>query len=96
MKRQNDQGNFCNGKHEIITYSFRGLDHYHHGGNHGSIQADMVLEKNLRVLFLICRKQKVTVYYTRLFLSMGDLKTHSQNYTLPLTKLYLLVQHYTS
>jgi len=38
------------------AYSFRGLVHYHHGGKHG--QADLVLEKELRVLHLICRQQK--------------------------------------
>jgi hypothetical protein len=26
-----------------LAYSFRGLVYYHHGGYHGSIQADMVL-----------------------------------------------------
>ena len=31
-----------------LAYSFRGLVHYHHG----SMQADMVLEKELRVLHL--------------------------------------------
>ena len=31
---------------------FRGLVHYHHGRNHGSVQADMALEKELRVLHL--------------------------------------------
>ena len=35
-----------------LAYSFSGLVHYHHGGKHGSIQADMVLEKELRVLHL--------------------------------------------
>ena len=35
-----------------LAYSFRGLVHYHHGGKHGSIEADMVLEKELRVLHL--------------------------------------------
>jgi hypothetical protein len=30
-------------------YSYSGLVHYHHGGKHGSIQADMVLEEQ-RVL----------------------------------------------
>jgi hypothetical protein len=29
---------------------FRGLVHYHHGRKHGTVQADMVLEKELRVL----------------------------------------------
>ena len=28
-----------------LVYSFRGLVHYHHGEKHGSMQADMVLEK---------------------------------------------------
>ena len=28
-----------------LAYSIRGLVHYHHGGNHGSVQADMVLEE---------------------------------------------------
>jgi hypothetical protein len=35
-----------------LAYSFRGLVRYHHGGKHGSIQADLVLEKELRVLHL--------------------------------------------
>jgi hypothetical protein len=35
-----------------LTYSFKGSVLYHHGGKHGSMQADMVLEKELRVLHL--------------------------------------------
>ena len=35
-----------------LAYSFRGLVHYHHGGKHGSMQADMVLETELTVLYL--------------------------------------------
>ena len=35
-----------------LAYSFRGLVHYHHGRKHGSIQAGMVLEKELEVLHL--------------------------------------------
>ena len=34
-----------------LAYSFRGSVHYHHGGKHGSMQADMVLEE-LRVVHL--------------------------------------------
>jgi len=34
-----------------LAYSFRGSVHYHHGRKHGSVQADMVLEKELRVLY---------------------------------------------
>jgi hypothetical protein len=36
----------------VLAYSFRGSVHYHHGRKHGSMQADMVLEKELRVLHL--------------------------------------------
>ena len=35
-----------------LAYSFRGSVHYHHGGKHGSMPADTVLEKELRVLHL--------------------------------------------
>ena len=31
---------------------FRGLVHYHHGRKHGGTQAGMVLEKELRVLYV--------------------------------------------
>ena len=34
-----------------LAHSFRGSIHYHHGGKHGSIQADMVLDEP-RVLHL--------------------------------------------
>jgi hypothetical protein len=32
-----------------LAYSFRGIVHYHHGGKHGSMKADTVLKKELRV-----------------------------------------------
>jgi hypothetical protein len=35
-----------------LDYSFRGPVNYHHGRVHGSIQADLVLEKELEVLNL--------------------------------------------
>jgi hypothetical protein len=31
---------------------FRGLVHCHHDRKHGSLQADMVLERQLRILYL--------------------------------------------
>jgi hypothetical protein len=34
-----------------LAYSFRGSVHYHHGGKHGIMQADMVLEES-RVIYL--------------------------------------------
>ena len=53
MKRHHDQGNSYKGKHLIgAGLQFRGSVHYHHGRKHGSIQADMVLEKELRVMHL--------------------------------------------
>jgi hypothetical protein len=35
-----------------LVYSFRGSVHYPYGGKHGSVQAHMGLEKELRVLHL--------------------------------------------
>ena len=35
-----------------VGLQFRGLVHYHHGGKHGGMQADIVLEKELKVQFL--------------------------------------------
>jgi hypothetical protein len=35
-----------------LAYSFRCLVHYCHDREHGGVQADMVLEKELRVLYL--------------------------------------------
>jgi hypothetical protein len=34
-----------------LAYSFRGSAHYYHGGKHGSVQADTMLEEP-RVLYL--------------------------------------------
>jgi hypothetical protein len=33
-----------------LVYNSRGLAHYHHGREHGSTQADMLLEKKLGLL----------------------------------------------
>jgi hypothetical protein len=44
-----------------LFYSFRSFVYHHHGEKDGGVQADMVLEKDLRVYILICRKQKETV-----------------------------------
>lgn len=42
------------GKHliEVAHWQFRGSVHYHYGEEHGSEKADMVLEKEVRVLQL--------------------------------------------
>lgn len=53
MKRDHDHGNSYEGKHLIEDgLQFRGLVHYSYGGKHLGMQADMALEKELRVLHL--------------------------------------------
>ena len=47
VKRHHNQGNSYKGQHLIGA----GLQ-YHHGGKHGIVQANVVLEKELRVLHL--------------------------------------------
>ena len=42
-----------------LAYSFRGLFHYHHGRKHGSMQADMVLERSWEFYIEIGRQQEV-------------------------------------
>jgi hypothetical protein len=52
VKRHHDHFNSDKRKHLTgVGLQFRDLVHYH-GGNHGSVQVDMVLEKELRVLHL--------------------------------------------
>ena len=52
VKKHLDHGNSYKKNIELgwLVYSFRGPAHCHHGGEHGSTQADLVLE--LRVLHL--------------------------------------------
>jgi hypothetical protein len=51
VKRHHHHGNSYKGKHLIgAGLQFRGLVHYHHGGKHGDMQGDVVLERQLRVL----------------------------------------------
>jgi hypothetical protein len=59
-----------------LAYSFRGLVHYHHGGKHGFVQADMVLEKELRVLHLDLQEAEGECVPHWRSLSIGDLKAH--------------------
>jgi hypothetical protein len=47
-----------------LAYSIRGSVCYYHGGKHGSIQADMVLEKELRVLHLDKKIAKIRLSST--------------------------------
>ena len=52
---------------------------YHHGGRHGSVQADMVPEKELRVLHLDPQESVLQLYAYSL--SIGDLKAHPHSDT---------------
>jgi hypothetical protein len=60
VKRYHDHGNSYKGKCLVeVGLQFRGLVYYScHGGEHGGIQAEMVLEKYLRVHIWIIRKQE--------------------------------------
>jgi hypothetical protein len=52
-----------------LAFIFRGSVHYHHGRKHGRVQADMVLEKGLRVLLLdlrAARRRLVLPYWVEL------------------------------
>ena len=76
-----------------LAYSFRGSVHYHHVRKHGSVQADMRLE---RIYILICRQQE-TVFHRQteggslLHWALGDLKAHLQSDTFPSTRPHLLI-----
>jgi hypothetical protein len=53
MKRPYDHSSSYKGQHLIGTgLHIKGLVQYHQGGKHGSVQADMVMEKELRALHL--------------------------------------------
>lgn len=69
-----------------LSYIFIGVVHYHYGRKQGSVQADVTLEKELRVL----RQQSETVFLTGQDLTISDIKTHLHSGTLPPTKLHLL------
>ena len=51
MKRHNDHGNSYKRTHltEVVASSFRGLVYWYHGGEHGSVEGDMVPEELLHV-----------------------------------------------
>jgi hypothetical protein len=79
-----------------LAYGVRSSVHCHHGEKHGSIQTDMVLEGVLRVLHLDPEAaagdsclQAARGGYTGWTLSgRGDLRTHPNSDTLPLTRVH--------
>jgi hypothetical protein len=52
MKRHHDQSNFYKGHLIGAGLQFGGAVYHHHGRKHGDVHANMVLEKELRVLHL--------------------------------------------
>lgn len=52
MKSHHDHGNSVLKKLIEAGLHFRGLIYYHRSSKHGGMQADLVLEKDLRVLHL--------------------------------------------
>ena len=77
------------GRHGGLAYSFRSLVHYHHGGKHGSIQADMV-QLELRVLHLELQTQ-LRDYVTLSIKSRGDRKAHHHSDALPPARPHLII-----
>ena len=56
VKRHYGHNSSYRGKHLIgAALEFRGLFHDHHGEKHDSMQTDMVLKKELRVLYADCK-----------------------------------------
>ena len=82
VKRSHDQGNSYKGKHLTgAALQFRGSVHYHHDGKYGSMQADMVLEKELRVVHLDPKaaRRKLTSADSQEEALFGTLSTEPQS-----------------
>jgi hypothetical protein len=63
VKRHHDQGNSYKGQHFIgAGFQFRGSVHYHRGGKHGGLQADMVLEEP--EFYILIHKQQEAGFHT--------------------------------
>jgi hypothetical protein len=79
---------------------FRGLVHYHHGKKHGSLQADMVLEKEQQILHLDLQVTEEPVCHREHTLNIYDFKgshmTHPHSATLPPAMPQLLQQGHSS
>lgn len=74
-----------------MGFNFRDSVHYHHGRKDGNIQADMVLEKELRILhFYMKIARRRLEFYTGQSLSIKDLnpptRPHFLKVALPIAK----------
>jgi hypothetical protein len=83
-----------------LAYRFRYSGHYHHGRKHGSLQADVELEKLLRGLYLDLKAARKRLYRQGIrrrlrfqngwSLSMWHLEGCLHSDALPSTKAHLL------
>jgi hypothetical protein len=90
VKGVHDQNNSYKGKHSVWT----GLQFHspnHRGRKYYILQADIVLEKELRVLLLDLQAAKAGQ-----ILSIGDLKAHPHSDTILPTASHLIQQGHTS
>jgi hypothetical protein len=79
-----------------LAYRFRGVVHNHHGRNHASTQAYLVLEEpRAHYLELKAARGRLS-FHTGQNLGIGDLKAHLLSDTLPLTRPHLLQKGHTS
>jgi hypothetical protein len=74
----------------------RSLDHYHHSRKHGGVQADMVQERELRVLHLDPQGAAGNCVHTDCSLSFWDLKAHPHSDTLAPARSHLFQQGHIS
>jgi hypothetical protein len=74
-----------------LSYSFRGLVHYHHGRKHDRVHPDLVL-KEPRVLHLDLKaaRRRVWITLARLEHIYESSKSHLHSDMLSLTRLHLL------
>ena len=66
-----------------LAYSFSDLVHYHHGRNHGSIQEDMMLGKEMRDIDLELKtaRRNLSIFHCVEF-EHEDLKAYSHSASL--------------
>ena len=61
------QGKHLIGSYKLKNFSFKyslgGLVHYHRGRKHGSLQVDMVLKKELRILHFDPKTARRKLFY---------------------------------
>lgn len=95
MKRHHDHSSSYKGKKLIgVSLQFRDVVHFHHGWEHGDIQGDLVLERELRAFYIqICRQQEEKDPGPGSSFETSKLTSSDK---LPQTKLHLLQEGYIS